>query len=71
MSSLLLKVFNMLFLTIYTNFIFFYFSTQSIIIIIIIIIMMMMIRRSCYQKSRKGARKVLEELTIYFILIGQ
>ena len=68
MSSLLLKVFNMLFLTIYTNFIFFYFSTQSIIIIIII---MMMIRRSCYQKSRKGARKVLEELTIYFILIGQ
>ena len=68
MSSLLLKVFNRLFLTIYTNFIFFYFSTQSI---IIIIIMMMMIRRSCYQKSRKGARKVLEELTIYFILIGQ
>ena len=27
--------------------------------------------RSHYQKSRKGAGKVLEELTIYFILIGQ
>ena len=24
-----------------------------------------------YQKSRKGAGKVLEELMIYFILIGQ
>ena len=25
----------------------------------------------CYQKNRKGTGKVLEKLTIYFILIGQ
>ena len=29
------------------------------------------IKRSCYQKSRNGAGKVLQELTIYSILIGQ
>ena len=30
-----------------------------------------LIKRSCHQKSRKGAGKVLVELTIYFILIGK
>ena len=29
------------------------------------------IKRSCYQKSRKSTGKVLEELMIYFISIGQ
>ena len=30
-----------------------------------------LIKRSCYQKSKKGAGKVLEELMIYSVLIGQ
>ena len=30
-----------------------------------------LIKRSCYQKSKKGAGKVLEELMIYSVLMGQ
>ena len=42
-----------------------------VIIIIVIIIIIIIIIKSCFQRSRKGAGKVLEELMIYFKLIWQ
>ena len=61
---------------------YFVFRLKSLLLLLIIIIIIIIITiiiiiyahldlEKLLPESRKGARKVLEELTIYFILIGQ